>query len=137
MGEIQYRERPDVESMALNTLFLESWPGHRARDFDRTHQHSLTFICAFFGSRLVGYVNVATDGGAHTFLLDPTVHPDFRHRGIRTELVRLATSAARAAKAEWLHVDFEPAFEPFYAAAGFRPSAAGLIALASSSQPAV
>ena len=137
MAEIQYRERPVVESMALNTLFLESWPSHRERDFARVHQHSLTFICTFVGSRLVGYVNVATDGGAHTFLLDPTVHPAFRHRGIGTELVRRATNAARAAKAEWLHVDFEPAYEPFYRTAGFRPSAAGLIPLAGSSQHAV
>ena len=29
---------------------------------------------AYDGERLVGYVNVATDGSGHAFLLDPTVH---------------------------------------------------------------
>jgi ribosomal protein S18 acetylase RimI-like enzyme len=134
---IQYLERPALESTDLNALFAKSWPGHRDRDFERVHARSLTYFCAFAGAQLVGYVNIATDGVAHAFLLDPTVHPSFRHRGIGTELLHRATSAARSAKAEWLHVDFEPALEPFYSAAGFRPSAAGLIALSGSAPPAV
>jgi hypothetical protein len=39
-------------------------------------QHSLTWITASSDGVLVGFVNVATDGGAHAFLLDTTVHPD-------------------------------------------------------------
>ena len=60
------------------------------------------------GDRLVGYVNVAWDGGQHAFLLDTSVHPDFQRRGVATALVRLVTDAARARGAAWLHVDYEP-----------------------------
>ena len=129
MKDIQYTERPTLDSAELNALFAASWPKHRERDFAPVHARSLTYIAAFAASRLVGYVNVATDGGLHAFLLDPTVHPAFRHRGIGLELVRRATAAARSARADWLHVDYDPALAPFYAAAGFRPSAAGLIRL--------
>ena len=70
-----------------------------------------------------------TDGGIHAFLLDTTVHPDYRRQGIATELVALVTSAARARGADWLHVDYEPHLAGFYRACGFRHTEAGLIAL--------
>ncbi len=79
--------------------------------------------------RLIGYVNVAWDGGQHAFLLDTTVDAEFQRRGIATHLVRLVTDAARTRGATWLHVDYEPRLEPFYAACGFRPTKAGLISL--------
>jgi GNAT superfamily N-acetyltransferase len=78
---------------------------------------------------LIGFVNVAWDGGVHAFLLDPMVHPDFRRRGIATELVRRVTEAARERGAAWLHVDFEPHLEAFYSGCGFAPTRAGLLRL--------
>jgi GNAT superfamily N-acetyltransferase len=74
-------------------------------------------------------VNVAWDGGAHAFLLDTTVHPDHQRQGIATALVRRAVDLARERGAHWLHVDYEPHLDGFYRGCGFRPTAAGLIAL--------
>jgi len=90
---------------------------------------SLAHITAYDGAQLVGFVNVATDGGVHGFLLDTTVHPNFQHQGIGTELVRRAAEAARARGAQWLHVDYEPHLDGFYRACGFQPTLAGLIDL--------
>lgn len=93
-------------------------------------EHSLCHACAYSDDRLVGYVNVAWDGGVHAFLLDPTVHPDFRRQGIATRLVAAVTEEARRHKGvEWLHVDYEPHLAGFYAGCGFRPTPAGLIRL--------
>ncbi len=45
-------------------------------------------------------------------------------------LVATAAKEARAAKCEWLHVDFEEHLRSFYFnACGFKETAAGLIAL--------
>jgi GNAT superfamily N-acetyltransferase len=75
-------------------------------------------------------VNVATDGGELAFLLDTTVHPDFRRRGIGTQLVCRASELARRHGATWLHVDFEPVLSGFYfKSCGFQATAAGLIRL--------
>ncbi|MFC9861249.1 MULTISPECIES: GNAT family N-acetyltransferase [unclassified Streptomyces] len=79
--------------------------------------------------RLVGYVNVVGDGGVHAFVLDTTVHPDEQRRGLGRRLVTTAAEQARARGARWLHVDYEPALAGFYAGCGFRPTAAGLMAL--------
>jgi GNAT superfamily N-acetyltransferase len=79
--------------------------------------------------RPIGFLNVAWDGDAPAFLLDVTVHPEFQRRGIGTERLRQAARAAGERGCEWLHVDFEPALEPFYRSAGYGPTAAGLLYL--------
>jgi GNAT superfamily N-acetyltransferase len=80
--------------------------------------------------RLVGWVNVAWDGGAHAFLLDTIVSPARTRRGLGTAVVERAVEGARDAGCQWLHVDFEPHLRAFYLdACGFRATDAGLIEL--------
>ena len=90
---------------------------------------SLVHLGAYDGERLVGYVNVATDGSGHAFLLDPTVHPDMQRQGLGTRLVQRATELSRERGGQWLHVDYNPHLDGFYKACGFRPTLAGLIKL--------
>lgn len=129
MHDIQLLERPKVSDEQLNELFLASWPDHASREFGSVLRRSLTYFAAYAGTQVIGFVNVAWDGSLHAFLLDPTVHPTFRRRGVGTALVRAAASAATERGAEWLHVDYEPALEPFYRAAGFKPTQAGILRL--------
>ena len=93
--------------------------------------HSLGWVTARDGAgALVGFVNVAWDGGVHAFVLDTVVAAAWRRRGIATELVAIAEREARAAGCEWLHVDFEPHLTAFYLeACGFRSTSAGVIEL--------
>jgi ribosomal protein S18 acetylase RimI-like enzyme len=121
--------RPPLADAQLNALFSAAWPSHAPREFARVLAHSLAYCGAFRSGELVGFVNVAWDGGAHAFLLDPTVHPTCRRRGLGLALVGRAAELAAAAGATWLHVDHEPHLTAFYAAAGFRPTAAGLLRL--------
>lgn len=92
-------------------------------------ERSLTWITAHDGAALMGFVNVAWDGGVHAFLLDTSVHPDWQRRGIGTQLVRRAAEAARTGALEWLHVDFGPHLTDFYAGCGFQTTSAGLLRL--------
>jgi GNAT superfamily N-acetyltransferase len=120
---------PDLADAELNELFAASWPGRGPSSFAPVLARSLTWIAARRGRRLVGFVNVAGDGGAHAFILDTTVHPDERRQGLGIRLVRAAADESRARGAEWLHVDYEPHLESFYERCGFRPTAAGLLRL--------
>jgi AraC-like DNA-binding protein len=72
--------RPDLTDAELNELFGASWPDHRPRSFAPVLARSLTWIAARRAGRLVGFVNVAGDGGVHAFVLDTTVHPDERRQ---------------------------------------------------------
>jgi len=99
--------------------------------WDQIRPFSLGWVTARLAAgELVGFVNVAWDGGDHAFLTDTKVRGEYQRQGIATELVRRAALAASAAGCEWLHVDFEDRLAPFYFdACGFRPTAAGLIHL--------
>ncbi|MFF2011728.1 GNAT family N-acetyltransferase [Streptomyces sp. NPDC058195] len=121
--------RPRLTDAELNELFAASWPDHRPALFAPVLARSLAWVGARRGSRLVGFVNVVGDGGAHAFILDTTVHPDERRAGLGVRLVRAAADEARARGADWLHVDYEPHLAPFYGQCGFRPTAAGLMRL--------
>lgn len=97
---------------------------------DQVHRHSLGWVVARDGNRLIGFVNVPWDGLAHAWLQDTMVAKHARHQGVGTALVAMAVEQARQAGCEWLHVDFEGHLRPFYLdACGFRPTDAGLIAL--------
>ena len=127
--EIRFEVNGLVSSEELNALYEASWPAHVATDFAPLLPHYLAYVCAYDAEALAGWVYVAWDGWQHAFLLDPTVHPEYRRGGIGRELVRLATEASRQAGCEWLHVDYTPDLTPFCEACGFEPTAAGLIRL--------
>jgi GNAT superfamily N-acetyltransferase len=130
---IDYRWRGPIDNDALNALHANGF-GTRLFDTDWATQlarHSLGWVTAHDGERLVGFVNVAWDGGVHAFLLDTLSASDVRRQGIGRRLVALAVDGAREAGCEWLHVDWdEENLTRFYLdACGFTPTPAGLIAL--------
>jgi GNAT superfamily N-acetyltransferase len=129
---ITYEWRGEVDNDCLNTLHADGFGPPAARTDWRTRlaRHSLGWVCAREDGSLIGFVNVAWDGGAHAFLLDTVVAGHRRASGVGAALVATAAEQARAAKCAWLHVDFEEHLRPFYlGACGFRETAAGLIAL--------
>jgi ribosomal protein S18 acetylase RimI-like enzyme len=98
---------------------------------ERLQRHALTWVGAFDAGRLVGFVQVCWDGGAHAFLLDTALDPHWQHQGVGRRLVEAAAAGAAAAGCEWLHVDFEPHLEDFYLRqCGFALTRAGLLRLA-------
>lgn len=121
--------RPPLTDAELHALFAAAWPGYRQVPFGPVSARSLTWVVARSSDRLVRFVNVATDGGIHAFLLDTAVHPEWQRRGIGRRLVTTAVDQARAAGMTWVHVDYEPHLDDFYRGCGFRPTAAGLVRL--------
>lgn len=129
---IEYEWRGGVDSAELNRLHAEGFD-HRVLDDDwwgQLSRHSLGWVCARQDGGLVGFVNVAWDGGVHAFVLDTLVAGRLRRQGLGARLVAVATEHARAAGCEWLHVDFDDHLRPFYfERCGFTPTNGGLIAL--------
>ena len=93
MHQYEILERPTLTEAQLDQLFAASWPGHVSRAFAPVLAHSLTYCAALHRGQLVGFVNVAGDGGAHAFLLDGEV---VRTPAWLGELVPQAASAAVA-----------------------------------------
>ena len=129
---VEYSWRGRFTNADVNPLHAQAF-GHRLLDEDWVAQldrHSLGWVTAVEDGALVGFVNVAWDGGVHAFLLDTLVRADRRRRGVGVALVREAVTGARAAGCEWLHVDFEEHLRGFYLdECGFTPTGAALVAL--------
>ncbi len=127
MNAVVYARRPPLDQEALQNLFEEAW-GHRKCDFEPVLERSFTWVAAFSTDRsLVGFVNVAWDGGVHFFMLDTTVHPDWQRRGVGRAIVLEAIEACRG-HGEWMHVDSDEALmRNFYGLCGFGPTPAGLV----------
>jgi ribosomal protein S18 acetylase RimI-like enzyme len=132
-GELTYEWRGPLTDAEMVEL-VESHGGHPAVGWwDQIRGHSLGWVTARTKDGvLVGFVNVAWDGGDHAFLIDTKTRVNHQHRGIGTAVVRRAAEEAKAAGCEWLHVDFESDLVGFYMdACGFRHTDAGLIHLPS------
>jgi ribosomal protein S18 acetylase RimI-like enzyme len=130
---VTFEWRGAIDNDQLNRLHAEGF-GTRVFDTDWASQlerHSAGWVTARDGDRLVGFVNVAWDGGVHAFVLDTLVARDRRREGLGRALLEHAVEGARAAACEWLHVDWDDEeLSAFYVeGAGFVPTKAGLIAL--------
>ncbi|BDZ51380.1 N-acetyltransferase [Frondihabitans sucicola] len=128
--ECTYLWRGDVDDDELSILHAAAFAGAVTVEpwRERLERHSLGWVTARRGGRLVGFVNVVGDGGRHAFLVDTTVWPNEQGRGIGSTLVRRAIAECIGTTAEWVHVDFEPGMESFYLRPdAFRPTPAGLL----------
>jgi GNAT superfamily N-acetyltransferase len=132
---ITYTWRGLAENGELNRLHAEAFDTrvYSAEEWnwvEQLEEHSLGWVTARENDDLVGFVNVVWDGLVHAWIQDTMVSSRARHRGVGTEVVRVAAERARAAGCEWLHVDFEEHLRDFYLnACGFTPTDAGLIEL--------
>ena len=129
---LTYEWRGRFDNAEVNALHAEAFD-HGFLDDDWSRQvrrHSLGWVCARNEDELIGFVNVAWDGGAHAFILDTIVTISARGQGVGAQLVAVAVEGARTGGCEWLHVDFEDHLRHFYVrACGFAPTNAGLIRL--------
>jgi GNAT superfamily N-acetyltransferase len=126
--EIRYKRRPSLDERSLQALFVAGW-GEPKPSYERALARSFAWVTTVRGTELIGFVNIAWDGGVHFFLLDTTVHPAWRAKGIGRRLVEEAIDCCRG-RGEWLHVDAdEEMMTGFYEQCGFGQTSAGLIDL--------
>jgi len=129
----RYLVRFEVDDSELTRLHARAFGGpDPVADVpwsSRLARHSLTWVGAFDGDQLVGFVHACWDGGAHAFLLDTVVDPGRQRRGVGRRLVDELVSEVRVAGCEWLHVDHEPHLAGFYRRCGFATTEAALLRL--------
>jgi GNAT superfamily N-acetyltransferase len=129
IAEIHFQISPPVSNEEMNTFQNECWEDHVWTDYQPVFERSLAYICAYSGKHLIGFVNLAWNGGEHGFILDTLVHPDQRRHGIGRKLVLHAIEQARERGLKWVHVDFESHLKGFYEECGFFHTEAGLVKL--------
>lgn len=124
--------RGKFENTEVNIMHAECFqhPQLTVDWWSQVNRFSLGWVCVRHIDKLIGFVNVAWDGGAHAFILDTMVQPAFQRQGIARALIAEAVKHAKETGCEWLHVDFTSHLREFYfETCGFTPTDAGLIAL--------
>ena len=130
---MRFEWRAPFDNADVNALHAEGFD-HAVLDIDWRNQverHSLGWVCAFEADRLIGFVNVAWDGGAHAFVIDTLVAPgDRRHSGSAAGCSRWPNGRAGPPAANGCTSTSRKSCAEFYVGVcGFAPTPAGLIAL--------
>jgi len=93
---IEYRWRGPVTNAEMVALVTAHGGRAAAGWWDQIRPHSLGWVTACHpDGGLVGFVNVAWDGGDHAFLLDTKVASEHQRQGIATALVSHAARHPR------------------------------------------
>jgi hypothetical protein len=129
----EYEWRGHFENQEVNALHVDAFGADNSTETDwisLVEANSFGWVTARDERRLVGFVNVISDGQTHAWLQDVMVFSGSRHVRIGTQLVPVARDESRKAGCKCLHVDFEEHLGPFYfQVCGFTPTAAGLMNL--------
>ncbi|AEQ52745.1 GNAT family N-acetyltransferase [Pelagibacterium halotolerans] len=129
MDVVDVRIDPFPSQRELSDLWRATWEIDGVSDFQSILTRSLTHVGAYLGDRIIGFANMAWDGGIHGFLVDVCVHPEFRDHGIGQSMVEAALKVARKRGLQKVHVDFEPHLRDFYLSCGFKPTDAGVLTI--------
>jgi GNAT superfamily N-acetyltransferase len=129
----EFEWRGPIKNREVNSLHVEAFGAENSTETDwisLLEGNSFGWVTARDGPRLVGFVNVISDGQTHAWIQDVMVFSGSRHLGIGSKLLEVAREASKKAGLICLRVDFEEHLGRFYfQACGFQPTAAGIINL--------
>ena len=86
-----------------------------------------TYFCARKDGKLIGFIDILSDGIADAYLQDLMVHPNYQRKGIGTELVKRAIKFLQKNNIKCIQVTFNLDYENFFKKFGFFIYKAGVI----------
>ena len=88
---LQFRVRFAVDDRALSHLHAKAFGVHADEVLpwaQRLERHAVTWVGAFQGDDMRGFVHACWDGGAHALLLDTVVDPAHQRRRVGLAMVQ-------------------------------------------------
>jgi GNAT superfamily N-acetyltransferase len=77
--------------------------------------------------KLIGFIDILSDGIADAFLQDLMVHPDYQNNGIGSEIMKRAIGFIKSKNIKCIQVTFQDHLLSFYEKFGFYIFKAGII----------
>ena len=124
---LRYLVNPEVDAGELSFLRKAVGWDERKHKLEKIVGCTYLSVACYDKQRLVGYVDVLSDGVDDAFIRGLMVDPDYQKQGIALELLNLVTATIRKDRIKTVNVLFEPQLEPLYRKAGFRIVCGGLI----------
>ncbi len=125
--ELRYEYTPNLKAEQVARLRESVGWDARVEKFKKKLGNTYFCVSCFAENRLVGYLDVVSDGIDDAYIRDLVVHPDYQHRGIGLKLLDMVIKRVKSDGIKMINVIFEPRLEEFYRKANFVIMSAGLI----------
>ncbi len=124
---LRYIENPELEAGAVAALRVEvGWEG-REEKLERIIGSTYANAACYDGKRLIGYVDVISDGVDDAFIRNLVVHPKYHRKGIALNLLQIVIKRIQTDRIKTINVLFEPQLTELYRKAGFKIINGGII----------
>ncbi|MBM4235383.1 MAG: GNAT family N-acetyltransferase [Firmicutes bacterium] len=124
---LKFLVNPEVDAGELSKLRKTVGWDERRHKLEKIIGCTYLSVACFDERRMVGYVDVLSDGVDDALIRGLMVDPEYQKQGIALELINMVTAAIRKDRIKTVNVLFEPELEPLYRKAGFRIVCGGLI----------
>lgn len=86
---------------------------------------SYFYICCYEGNKLIGFLDVVSNGVTDAYIQDVMVKPEYQGKGIGTNLMNLAIKKLKEDNIYMISVLFDEPLLPFYKEFGFNITLSG------------
>lgn len=124
---LRYLVNPEVDAGELSVLRKAVGWDERKHKLEKIVGYTYLSVACYDGQRLVGYVDVLSDGVDDALIRGLIVDPKYQKQGIALELLNIVTATIKKDRIKTVNVLFEPELESLYSKAGFRIVCGGLI----------
>ena len=125
--QLSYCLNPKLQVEELARLRIAvGWDARRNRIGKVIGKTYLSAAC-FDAKKLVGFVDVISDGVDDALVRNLLVHPDYQDQGIAMNLLQMVTKKIKDDAIKTINVLFEPELTELYQKAGFRIIGGGII----------
>lgn len=117
---IRYEFDAPVPAAALADLRESVGWNRMQRDLSDPRMQNTCSLCAFDGCRLIGYAAIVSNNVTDAYIQDIMVHPEYRGRGIGTQIMERLLSRLKEDGIFMVSVIYgDEALRPFYEKFGF------------------
>lgn len=124
---LKYVKNPELEASEVAALRITVGWDAREEQLNTIIGNTYASAACFDGSRLVGFVDVISDGVDDALIRNLLVDPGYQRQGVALQLLQIVIEMTRADKIKTVNVLFEPELEALYSKAGFKIIRGGII----------
>ncbi len=122
---MKYEFSPQVSPQEVSELRNSvGWNGME-QCYKNSFKRSYFYICCYDDNKLIGFLDVVSNGVTDAYIQDVMVNPDYQGKGIGTNLMKLAIDKLIEDNIYMISVLFQDSLLPFYKKFGFNILLAG------------
>ena len=124
---MQYQLNPLLKVEDVAALRLKVGWDSRTEQLERILGKTYLSAACFDNSRLVGMIDVISDGVDDALIRNLMVDPDYHREGVALKLLEMVKNQLKADRIKTVNILFEPDLKELYIKAGFRVVCGGII----------